>query len=963
MSSQAASAQLNHVPSPQQNEFADDEPLPSTTPAAQPLGPRKVTIKTHTETTAIPAADSRPQYPALVSICAPPLEDPDGEGRTPIDLVTVLDVSGSMQGQKLELVKQAVKFVIENLGSSDRLSIVTFSTTARAVFPLRRMSADGREDAIRAINSLRTEDMTNIAAGIKIGSQLLKGRKEKNPVASIILLSDGHDNCSSEAEMLNNLPSSIPSSNNIKEEIPVHAFGFGNDHDPKTMHAISDASGGTFSYIESVGMIQDGFALCIGGLLSVVAQEVRLTIQSASGGVKIVSIPSGRHVNEVSDEGQQGVVHVGNMYAEEVKQFLVYLSVPPSSASDSKTPLLDVSCAYKDPASDELIQVQGERVEISRPEFCSPAEMAVSLEVDRQRNRLLVADAIGEAQRLAEMGNVEGAREVLNQRRETLLASAASKAGDNLSNMFETELKEIMDKMASMKLYQESGRAYALAGMSSHAQQRASARGNAEGSCLQQPAYTACSIQYAMSSRSVEDDSDDDMGFCLFDGADVSPRGAFETPAMVRMKNCAICWNSVTTGQGQAIFTAECSHSFHYLCIANNVQYGNLCCPICRAKWDKNNVPFQVPPLQQNNLGAHGFADDEPRPSTTPAAQSSGPQNVTIKTHTETSSIPAADSRRQYPILVSICAPALQDPDGEARTPIDLVTVLDVSGSMNGRKLDLVKQAVKFVIENMGSSDRLSIVSFSNNSRIVLPLRRMTVDGRESAFEAVESLVAGGGTDIAEALKKGAQILEDRRQRNPVASIILLSDGQDNFCLKPSQMLKKLPASIRSSDMQHEIHVHTFGFGNDHDANIMHAISDESGGTFSYIESVGMIQDAFALCIGGLLSVVAQELRLTVRSASSGVKIVSIPSGRHVSQISDDGLQGVVNIGNMYAEEVKQFLVHLLVPQSSASETKTSLLDGLCVYKDLASNEFIQLQIERVEISRPEFCSPAELAV
>ncbi|KAL6206337.1 hypothetical protein ACLB2K_023585 [Fragaria x ananassa] len=133
------------------------------------------------------------------------------------------------------------------------------------------------------------------------------------------------------------------------------------------------------------------------------------------------------------------------------------------------------------------------------------------------------------------MGNVEGAREILTQRRETLLASAAAKAGDNLSNMFETELKEIMDKMASMKLYQESGRAYALAGMSSHAQQRASARGNAEGSGLQQPAYTACSIQYAMSSRSVEDDSDDDMGFCLFDGADVSPRGAFETPAMVRM--------------------------------------------------------------------------------------------------------------------------------------------------------------------------------------------------------------------------------------------------------------------------------------------------------------------------------------------------------------------------------------------------------------------------------------------
>ena len=131
-------------------------------------------------------------------------------------------------------------------------------------------------------------------------------------------------------------------------------------------------------------------------------------------------------------------------------------------------------------------------------------------------------------------------------------------------------------------------------------------------------------------------------------------------------------------------------------------------------------------------------------------------------------------------------------------------------------------------------------------------------------------------------------------------------------------MLKKLPASIHSSDMQHEIPVNTFGFGNDHDANIMHAISEASGGTFSYVESVDMIQDAFALCIGGLLSVVAQELRLTMRSASPGVKIVAIPSGRHVSQISDEGLEGIVDVGNMYAEEEKQFLVYLLfdnIPQ------------------------------------------------
>lgn len=61
-------------------------------------------------------------------------------------------------------------------------------------------------------------------------------------------------------------------------------------------------------------------------------------------------------------------------------------------------------------------------------------------------------------------------------------------------------------------------------------------------------------------------------------------------------ESCGICWRSLMIGQGRAIFIAECSHRFHYPCIANNVQYGNLHCPVCRAKWDKTNVPFQVSP-------------------------------------------------------------------------------------------------------------------------------------------------------------------------------------------------------------------------------------------------------------------------------------------------------------------------------------------------------------------------------
>ncbi|KAM5587255.1 E3 ubiquitin-protein ligase WAV3-like [Rosa sericea] len=530
---------------PEPTSFSDDEPLLCTSPI-QSNDPQAITIKTQTESLAISAAESHPRYPVLVSICAPSLQDTDGHGSTPVDLVTVLDVSGSMCGLKLDLVKRAVKFIIQNLGPSDRLSIVTFSTTARRVFPLRRMSVEGRESAVRAVNSLRPDNMTNIVAGLEIGIRVLEERRERNPVASIMLLSDGVDSyCHSPSQLLGQLPASIRS-NCMQHEIPVHTFGFGSDHDPNTMHAISNASGGTFSFIESVGMIQDSFALCIGGLLSVVAQEVRLTVRSASRGVKIVAIPSGRYVSNISDEGLQGVVDVGSLYAEEEKQFLVYLLVPQSSASDTKTSLLDVSCLYRDLASNELIQVQGELVEIPRPVVCSPADQVVSLEVDRQRNRILVSETIAEAQGLAEIGNLEAARAILAQRRETLLTTPAARAGDGLSNLLETELQEIMDRMATMDLYTHTGRAYALSGMSSHSLQRATTRGDTTTSCLSasfgaaQASYSAGGINYPQRGGIFQQQQQQQQSLSAGATPFASPAslplgGAYETSSMVRM--------------------------------------------------------------------------------------------------------------------------------------------------------------------------------------------------------------------------------------------------------------------------------------------------------------------------------------------------------------------------------------------------------------------------------------------
>ena len=113
------------------------------------------------------------------------------------------------------------------------------------------------------------------------------------------------------------------------------------------------------------------------------------------------------------------------------------------------------------------------------------------------------------------------------------------------------------------------------------------------------------------------------------------------------------------------------------------------------------------------------------------------------------------------------------------RVPVDVVTVLDVSGSMRGPKLDLLKQAMMFVLSVLGPDDRLSIVTFSDVAQRVLPLVRMGHEGKERAARAVSDMVAHGGTNIAEGLMKGLRVVEERREMNPVTSVMLLSDGQD----------------------------------------------------------------------------------------------------------------------------------------------------------------------------------------
>lgn len=470
---------------------------------------------------------------------------------------------------------------------------------------------------------------------------------------------------------------------------------------------------------------------------------------------------------------------------------------------------------------------------------------------------------------------------------------------------------------------------------------------------------------------------------------------------------CAICFDPMKSGHRQALFTAECSHMFHFHCISSSVKHGNYVCPVCRAKWKE--IPFnrslssivprgrsglnvnqarlpqqgtymallrQVPSHYREASGSHtsepvDFNDDEPLQliESGDSRDARCSRVVEIKTYPEFSAIPQSSSEDDFAVLIHLKAPCANPEQvtgrpfnatsigyPTSRAPVDLVTVLDVSGSMAGTKLALLKRAMGFVIQHLGPSDRLSVIAFSSTARRLFHLRRMSHSGRQQALQAVNLLGAGGGTNIADALKKAAKVIEDRNYKNPVCSIILLSDGQDTYNIS-SNVRGTRPdyrSLVPSSILNHTIctvPVHGFGFGADHDSDALHSIAESSGGTFSFIEDESVIQDAFAQCIGGLLSVVVQDMRLTVECVHPSVQLHTIKSGSYLSKVAGDGRNGSIEVGHLYADEERDFLLSLSFPQS---RDQTMLLKVACAYRDSVTNEAIKIHADEVKILRPK---------
>lgn len=276
--------------------------------------------------------------------------------------------------------------------------------------------------------------------------------------------------------------------------------------------------------------------------------------------------------------------------------------------------------------------------------------------------------------------------------------------------------------------------------------------------------------------------------------------------------------------------------------------------------------------------------------------------------------IRSSDAPQTIPVMVTVGA---KDVDlGKQRLGLDVVMIIDISGSMSGEKIKLVVETLLFIIDEMQETDRLSLIAFDNVSEILTSLTPMTAKAKEEFKKKVlERIKSRGDTDIRKGLVDGFEVLLNRKEVNDVTAVFLLSDGQDTCGNNQDTFKRTLEENdkkMAKKGMSYKIN--SFGYGEGHDEKVLGMISQFKEGNFYYIKNVQLVDECFIDCLGYLMSVFGSQAEVSLY-VSGKTRIVK----KYGASWADESnpAKATLKVGNLAAGKERNFVLELEVPPTA----------------------------------------------
>jgi Ca-activated chloride channel family protein len=244
--------------------------------------------------------------------------------------------------------------------------------------------------------------------------------------------------------------------------------------------------------------------------------------------------------------------------------------------------------------------------------------------------------------------------------------------------------------------------------------------------------------------------------------------------------------------------------------------------------------------------------------------------------------------------------------------PANFSLVLDRSGSMDGEKMDNLKEAVGYVVDHLSDNDLVSVTIFDDQVETLIPSQ--LAQNRDEIKARLANVIARGGTQISDGLKAGLAEVKKGYTRERVNRILLLTDGQtwddEDACLKLAGEAGKQGIAITS-----------IGIGDEWNEKLLLQLAELSRGNSHWIQNPISILDAFQQEVEGMQSVAAMNLRVTTRM-SQGVKpfkvYVTSPMIVDVSGKAVNNGTVMTELGSLDGKKGQSILIETRIPAQKA---------------------------------------------
>ncbi|KIJ65600.1 hypothetical protein HYDPIDRAFT_27598 [Hydnomerulius pinastri MD-312] len=290
--------------------------------------------------------------------------------------------------------------------------------------------------------------------------------------------------------------------------------------------------------------------------------------------------------------------------------------------------------------------------------------------------------------------------------------------------------------------------------------------------------------------------------------------------------------------------------------------------------------------------------------------------------------------------------------------PLDLILIVSLPPPNAPRstaqlKIRVIKASLDFILASLGTKDRLSLVTFEvgtggrvrktpylcagrTQSRNRL-LKFIDEIGRQDEAQSTEDefLVRASKdekTDVVTAVNHGLDVVLQRKSRNPVSGMILVSDAADST--RRAQMDLVL-ARAEAANMP----IHSFGYGRSHDPASLWLMSNHTSGTYTFVKDWYDLRGCLAGCVGGMMSIGLLNMKLHMKIVDGQRFRIRKVSGGPSSILSTDGHNVDIDVGELRYGECKEMLIEC---ELDNTETRRSAVGQNGSRAMNATDQFVQ---------------------